>query len=255
MATHPATSRAKGATDPYRRFIVTLQRLTGLDQTTLITWVFAEHGPADNPLGIKPRGQLAHFGTPEAAAQATAQLLKSNPAYHPILAAANSPKTGPKEQLDAIIASPWDSCRYRGLDKNRKCANAKPGTLLYGVYTRAFGGPPLSGARGQRAYVADPIDIGGLAGKVVPHTDTQGTEHAGIAGIVGDVEQWLERKSLTALLYVVFTVGALALLLLALSKLVGGVPSVRGVGSSAARRLRPRPGPGEPGYFDDLAMG
>lgn len=192
-------------------FAQTVAEATGLDPRVVMTWVRAEGGPATNPLNImdpathKPRT----YSSPGAAAQATAQLLLTDPRYVLVRRAAAYPD--PKRQLDAIAASPWDACHYRGTNPDGTCVNASQGSLLHGIWATISGAAgAVGGAAGGAAGA-----VGGLWGGV---TGIPGAIEAG----VHDVEGWAANAALMALAYVLLTVGALALVLLGLNRVTGG---------------------------------
>lgn len=120
-------------------FSAEVSRQTGLDFYTIEGWVRAENGPADNPLGIMHPGtqQLEHYGTLQAAAAATAQLLQT-PTYRGVIATAR-----PHDQLhgiypgeDKVIAaqahaiaySPWKG--NDGLPRSKYEQNIDAGATL-----------------------------------------------------------------------------------------------------------------------------
>lgn len=110
---HPVEGTLTGA-GQYTAFCEQVAEETGLSLRVLGAWAVAEGGPEDNPLNIGP-GQ--HFGSASGAAEASSNLLKTQP-YSGVMATAGGPDT---QQIHEIAISPW-------------CGEAGYEQLILGVY-------------------------------------------------------------------------------------------------------------------------
>lgn len=118
---------------------------TGMPLSVAQLWVQAEGGGAgaNNWLNIMPGGQGISYATPQAGADAAAQLISSSPAYSGIRGAIS---TGdPVNILRAIVASPWDGTNhYAGTSFGAYVASLTGGSVngvtLPGSATESSGG-------------------------------------------------------------------------------------------------------------------
>lgn len=94
---------------------------TGLEFHTVLGWYAAEGGPADNPLNIGPGRR---YGSMEAAARATVDLLTSSGLYRDLVATARGTEDIATEAR-AIAYSPWKG--NDGLPRSQYENNIKAG--------------------------------------------------------------------------------------------------------------------------------
>jgi len=144
-------------------FINTLSGLTGLDKSVVAAWVKMEQGVNNNVLGItsssakttaNPHGLLS-FANQTAAAEATANLLKTSPNYKGIMASTGGT---PAQQAMAIAQSPWHLGgaglkAAGGTDPYYLAGFVKAG-LLTGI---AGAAPPSSSSSGSSSSSSDSL--------------------------------------------------------------------------------------------------
>lgn len=229
------------------QFAAEVSRRTGLQLPTVVAWVAIENGPDDNPLNIarwdaQGRRYFAGFGSTREAVERTVRLLE-NERYAPILRVARDPRKSIRDELWAIIESPWEETNYT--------LNGVRGARLIGTYARLY---PAQATRGTRAD-ASPVDVvdGTPVGLRLPRIGVPGwipqPDDPGdlvpdvplpdVEGWVGALTSWLGEKAALAFLYVVLTLAAGALIVSGLLRVTG--TSAGAVGSSVGARLRPAP--------------
>jgi hypothetical protein len=93
-------SAITGVSSSYAKFTVILSSRTGLSPRVVAAWALAEGGPKDNPLNMGPGN---HYGTVRKGARATEENLRSD-LYRKVM---RSAREADREQIDAIVASPW----------------------------------------------------------------------------------------------------------------------------------------------------
>lgn len=173
---------------------------TGLSLAVVVGWMQSERGPIDNPLNIMGSGQVRHFGSPVNAAKATVSLLKT-PRYTPILRSAGHPD---QAQLKAIAASPWEAHHYGGDGRN-----------LIGAYQAVLHGHHQDSANPFLPRAGSPAQ---------QTADAVTGAASGVGGAIADAENWLAHEGTTALLYVTFSILAIAFLVLGGVRAAGGNP-------------------------------
>lgn len=168
-------------------FATRLSAQTGLSRKVIITWALLENGPDDNPLNIGPG---KHFGSPTAAADATAQLLKYGTArsqyggYQDILAA----RGNDFQALRALAKSPWDT------GTNKTAADvARYWSALVRVYSGQFGGTSAPPDTSIGAFIGSETsgDAGANLGAGYAHI----AKATGLDAIVGFLGKLFERST------------------------------------------------------------
>jgi hypothetical protein len=193
-------------TDDQQRFASQVAAGTGLSPVVVRSWIGAESGwgvtkPTHNYLNIGP-GRA--YPSVDDAALATVHLLNSSSNYAGIRAAV---ARGPEAQVSAIVASPWDAGHYA----------RDAGNLL----ERTFGRAAQSVASGELVSWYDPRDWIDNAGDVAGDVGgAVGSAFTGLLNLDG-----IGRQVLVAGLGLVFTLAALALVVLGLHRLTGVNPS------------------------------
>lgn len=205
-------------TSGQERFSRIVAQRTGLELPTVRAWVVAESGGRTdrdgNPLSIMTNGRLLDFRTPEAAAARTVTLLRERDYYAPILTAGRSGTI--REQLDAIIASPWEAGGYAGDSGAR-------GTLLYGAYSRTYPRTAAAVTAGTDATPgAAPTSL--LFPPVLPPIDVFPKLVPKVGGWVGDIIGWVGETAAIAFLYVALSVVGLLLMVLGTTRALGVGP-------------------------------
>ncbi len=182
---------------------------TGLEPAVVLAWTYVENAGQNNPLGLKPGGRLADYGSTEAAAKATVRNLL-RPLYAPVIRAARTDDA--RAQIEAIAASPWVGPEDPNKGKRYR-------DMLLGRYRM------VKDEGVQLSDVSDPVTN-------VVYAAT---------GWAGDLTGWAENKAVTALAYLLLTGGALALIVLGLLRALGTGPREL-AGMVASRRAAPAGG-------------
>lgn len=152
-------------------FATSVEKGTGLEFHTVLGWYAAEGGPEDNPLNIGPG---KHYGSMEAAAAATVELLTKSGLYKDVISIARSSDDIAAEAR-AIAYSPWKG--EDGLPRSRYEANIKAGAAR-AIYT---GVRPDTKGEGGGVYSNEvPTIADSLSG--------------GVLGDVGDFLGWISNR-------------------------------------------------------------
>lgn len=204
-------------------FAQRLHAQTGLSSRVIIAWATIEGGPDDNPLNIGPHN---HYGSPQAAADATARLLKFGTArsryggYQEILAN----KGGDVSVLYSIAKSPWDVGTTKSMADVARYYKA-----IGATYARLYGGsPPGKPDTGVGAFIGSEIhgDAGANLGAGYQHI----AQATGIDAIVGFIGKLFERATWFRVFEVIGGVILLVIALRILSSEMGlNVPIPKGV--------------------------
>jgi len=207
-------------------FAADVARRTGLEIPTVRAWVAIENGPDDNPLNIASwangRRYFTGFGSTQKAVDATVRLLTTSANYKPVLAVARHPQATIRDELWAIIESPWEETNYT--------LNGVRGARLIGTYASLY---PKSGSSSSppptltRQPVSDaqpvfnPADPFGVAPDWWPFGPPTGIDGGVVGGWVTDLARWAGDKAALAFLYVVLTAAAAALIVMGLLRATG----------------------------------
>lgn len=246
------------------QFAEEVARRTGLQLPTVRAWVAIEGGPDDNPLNIArwdPQGRryFAGFGSTREAVERTVRILQQE-RYAPILRVARQPQATIRDELWAIIESPWEETNYtldgvrgarligtyaslypKGGLRNPETGEpleraelgvATPALAAAGVLART-GGRIFRGLvpRSKKGKAAAAVGAGAVAAGAL---DEAG-DLLGIDALIDSVAQ----KAALAFLYVVLTAVGVWLIVTGLLRATG--TSAGAVGSSVGARLRPAP--------------
>ncbi len=160
-------------------FSSALARATGMSPAIAVAWTRIENGPDDNPLGIGGASNLAHYGNPVLAAQASALKMTT----------LGISTIGTDTQvINSIAFSPWfEGYRTRVADKAKWDADhVRYRDALISAYDRAYRdlygkGPSLGGF----VHSETPKFLGG-GGEAVPNLA------AGASDIGGTIDGWLK---------------------------------------------------------------
>lgn len=214
----PATAGPQAAPS----FIERVAQLTGLDKTVVAAWVKAEGAYAPNgtggnnflnvrestsksgvPLAGTTSKGFAQFHSAEDAAKETAHLINTSGNY---LGIRQATKLGPKSQLAAIAASPWDSGHYGGgrnlYNDYASLTKGGGGGIdwggIFGGATRVVGdiANPVGGAADVAGLIPGIPGIGSIPGvgtatSILTAPEKIAEQTAAVIGFVFNPSSWL----------------------------------------------------------------